>query len=244
MLTTIPTSVGAVEFVKMSVPSAAFVAEGADPETADSTVTLDTLPVRTVSAYQVFSKQILEDNEGLQAAVASVINFGLENAIEAGLLTGSGTGANLKGYSVVADTGTIPTGTSKIDSIAWAALKIAENRCLPPNFVVLNPADYWAIRVEKANGMYLLGDPQVADVNIFGMTPIVTPAMPAGYFLVGNSAPVASVIRERKGITAEISTEHSDYFAKSLVVIKAEARLALAVSVPKNFVYAAFPAQS
>ena len=76
--------------------------------------------------------------------------------------------------------------------------------------------------------------------NLFGLTPIVTNAMTAGYFLTGNSRPEAAAIFERQGVTVDISTEHSTYFTENKIAIRAESRLALVVFRPAAFVYGAF----
>ena len=44
---------------------------------------------------------------------------------------------------------------------------------------------------------------------------------------MGSGSPVAAEIRDRMEMTVEISTEHSDYFTRNLVAIRAEKRLAV-----------------
>jgi HK97 family phage major capsid protein len=61
-----------------------------------------------------------------------------------------------------------------------------------------------------------------------------------GSFLVGSGSPVAAEIRDRMEMTVEISTEHSDYFTRNLVAIRAEKRLALITKRPNSFVTGTF----
>jgi HK97 family phage major capsid protein len=56
---------------------------------------------------------------------------------------------------------------------------------------------------------------------------VATQAMTANKFMVGAS--VGAQIFDRQDATVEISTEHSDFFARNMVLLRAEERLALAV---------------
>jgi HK97 family phage major capsid protein len=86
-----------------------------------------------------------------------------------------------------------------------------------------------------------LGDPQIAvRPNIFGLDVVPTTSMAAGTFLVGSGSPVAAEIRDRMEMQVEISTEHSDYFVRNLVAIRAEKRLALITKRPNSFVTGSF----
>ena len=76
--------------------------------------------------------------------------------------------------------------------------------------------------------------------NIFGLNPVVTTNITSGTFLVGSGSPVCSEIRDREGISVEISTQHSDYFIKNMVAIRAEERVCLVVYRPNAFVTGSF----
>ena len=56
----------------------------------------------------------------------------------------------------------------------------------------------------------------------------------------GSGSPVATEIRDRMEMVVEVSTEHSDYFSKNLVAIRAEKRLALVVYRPASFITGTF----
>jgi HK97 family phage major capsid protein len=110
----------------------------------------------------------------------------------------------------------------------------------------MNTADWWAIRLTKDNyGRYILGDPQSNVVpSLFGVRVVPTTSVTADNFLVGTGVAPAAEIRDRMDMTVEISTEHADYFAKNLVAIRAEKRMALVVKRPGAFVTGTFTAPS
>jgi hypothetical protein len=64
--------------------------------------------------------------------------------------------------------------------------------------------------------------------------------MAAGTFLVGSGSPAAVEIRDRMSTQIEISTEHSDYFVRNLVAVRAEKRLALLTKRPASLVSGTF----
>lgn len=242
-LTTIPTDAGAVTFARMGTPTAAARAEGADTADTDPATTPVTLPVRNIAVMVHSSRESLEDVPGLEATIAGVISDSLENEIEAQLIAGSGTGANLTGFASVVPTYTAPANETKLDSIAKAAGQLAQARAAVPQFVCLRPADFWEIvRTKETNGLYVFGSPAQSVTALFGMQLIIAPSMPTGKFLVGNASPAYAAIRQKRGLMVEISTEHADNFKKGLVSIRAEARMALCVFRPNAFVYGTFAA--
>jgi hypothetical protein len=108
------------------------------------------------------------------------------------------------------------------------------------------------MRLQKDSyGRYILGDPQdsgpavqfggtvAAPKPIFGLIPNVTNSMTSGYFLVGSGNPAAAELRDRMGMTVEISTSHEDFFVRNLVAIRAERRACLVVKRPGSYIYGA-----
>ena len=86
----------------------------------------------------------------------------------------------------------------------------------------------------------MIGDPQsVAPFQLWGRPVVTTSIMTKGYFLVGAGTPNAVELREKMGVTVELSTEDADNFTYNLVTIRAESRLALCVYRPEAFVYGA-----
>jgi HK97 family phage major capsid protein len=241
-----PTSLQVVEFVKVSTPMGiASPQQEASPKVENATqFTSFAERVKTIATWIPASKQILDDFGELAGYLENALPFYVDLAEEIQLLSGDGTGENLHGLlpqSTAFNTSLLPpasSGWQRIDVIARAILQINQTNEIDPSFVILNPKDYWALRLTKDSlGRYLLGDPQESVTpNVFGLSCVWTPNMPVGTFLVGSGSPVASEIRDRMKTTVEISTEHSDYFVRNLVAIRAEKRLAYIMKRGGSFI--------
>jgi HK97 family phage major capsid protein len=244
LLVRIPTRSQIVEWlsVQSHTKTAAPVAEAAAKPEAALSFEKREEKVRTIATWIPASKQILEDFVGLEAFLRSSLMYALEEEFEDQILLGDGQGENLNGLlpqATLLDTSLLGTNWTRIDVIGRAIHQLAAANEMQPSFVVLNPADFWQIALQKdANGRYLVTDPQNASTlrSLFGLTVVESTAMTAGTFLVGTSDPRASVIRMKQEATIEISTEHADYFTRNLIAIRAELRAALVVMRPGAFV--------
>ena len=244
LIVRIPTRSNLVEWLSVSGHSktAAPVAEtAAKPEAALSFEKREE-KVRTLATWIPASKQILEDFVGLEAFLRSSLIYALEEEFENQLLLGNGAGENLNGLLTQAtplDTSLLGTNWTRIDVLGRAIQQLAMADQPTPDFVILNPADYWAIRLAKdAEGRYILGTPQgPAMQTLFDSLNVVqSTAMAPGQFLLGSSNPNVVQLRMRQEATIEISTEHADYFTRNLVAIRAELRAALIVMRPGAFI--------
>jgi HK97 family phage major capsid protein len=245
-----PTTAGLVYFVKVNSPMtiASPVVEGnVKPENAITFTSLSER-IKTIATWIPASKQVLDDFEELSGLIQSTMPYYVNLEEELQLLSGDGTGENLHGLIVQAapfNTGFLIgiAGWNKIDVIGRAIQQIAVAKEIPPTFVILNPTDWWGIRLTKDSfGRYILGDPEqpFTNPNIFGLTVVSTTSIPSGTFLVGSGDPAASEIRDRMEVQVDISTENSDYFTRNLVAIRAEERLALVVKRPFSYVSGTF----
>lgn len=249
LLSSAPTSANAIDFVKINTFSKVVSpqTEASAKGESEMTFTTTNTSVQTIATWIPATRQVLEDMEGLQSVIVNGLTYALEEEIEDQILSGSGTSNNLNGLTTQAqayDTSlTVASdGWEKIDLIGRAIQQILADKEVAPDYVVLNPNDYWGMRLLKdTTGRYIFDRPDggVGISPIFGLTPIVTTAMTSGYFLVGSSAPTVSQIRNRAGVQVDISTEHSDYFTKNMVAIRVEARLALVVYRPDALCYGA-----
>jgi HK97 family phage major capsid protein len=248
LLTSIPTSANAIDFVKVN--SFAKVVspqtEASDKAQTEMTFTTASANVRTIATWIPATKQVLDDFAGLESFLRSSLVYSLDEEVEDQILSGNNSGQNLNGLTNQATAfNTALTvagdGWKKVDLIGRAIEQVAIANEVAPDFCVLNPADAWTMRLQKTTtGEYIFGTPaQGGPTSFFGLTPVVSTAMTAGYFLVGSSAPNAAVIRDRMATQIEISTEHSDYFIKNMVAIRVECRLALVVFRPASYIYGA-----
>jgi HK97 family phage major capsid protein len=124
-----------------------------------------------------------------------------------------------------------------LDVIGTAISQINASKEIDPTFIVMHTNDWWKIALTKDSfGRYILGDPSsLTTPRVFGLDVVPTTSIAQGTFLVGSGSPVAAEIRDRMEMQVEISTEHSDYFTRNLVAVRAEKRLCLVTKRPNSF---------
>jgi HK97 family phage major capsid protein len=245
-----PTAMQVVDFVKVNTPMkiASPQVEASDKAENAVTFTSASEKVRTIATWIPATKQILADFGELAGYLNSALPYYVNLEEELQLLSGDSTGENLNGLITQSSdfSGSLlspAAGWTKLDVIGRAIQQITVAKEIAPTFVILNPNDYWDIRLTKDGfGRYILGDPQipVTRPQIFGLDLVPTTSIASGSFLVGSGNAVAAEIRDRMEMTIEISTEHSDYFVKNMVAVRAEKRLALIVKRAASFVNGTF----
>jgi HK97 family phage major capsid protein len=240
-----PTSLQVVDFVKVTTPMGIASPQVESSPKVENAVAFTSYSerVKTLATWIPASKQILDDFAELAGYLETALPYYVDLAEEIQLLSGDGTGENLHGAIVQAtafNTGllTASAGWQRIDVIARAVQQINQTNEIEPTWVLLNPKDWWSLRLTKDSyGRYILGDPQITgSANVWGLDVIWTPSMPVGTFMVGTDSPVASEIRDRMSMQIEISTEHMDYFVRNLVAIRAEKRLAFVMKRGGSFI--------
>lgn len=191
-----------------------------------------TQPVRTLAHWIPASKQVLDDAPMLASIIDNELRYMLEDVEELQLLTGSGTGTDLNGVYTQATAFSPPFTLVAPTMIDVLLLAIAQTQAagFEPDGLTLNPLDWAKLQTLKTTtGEYLGNGPfsseQVA--RLWTLPVVTTTAMTLDKFLV--STRVGAQIFDRQDATVEVSTEHSDFFTKNLVAIRAEERLALAV---------------
>jgi len=243
-------STGALEYVKENVftNAASPVAETVSKPESNLTFTASSLSLVTLAHWLTASKQSLEDLPQLQAYVDERLIQALLDVEDEQILLGSGTNGHINGLvtQATAVAGTYGAeGDNYIDKIGNALTELEDDKYTPDG-IVLNPADWRRMLKTKTNaggentGEYLLGGPaSVAEPRLWGVRVVTCPTMPEGNFLVGQFNGSAALF-SRGGIQVEVSTEHSDFFIRNLVAIRAEERIALAVFRPAAFRYGSF----
>ena len=122
-----------------------------------------------------------------------------------------------------------------------------------PTAIVMNPIDWFTVRTwQDANGQFLAGSPWHADygqaqnnvnievqavdpqLNIWGKRVVTTPAIPAGYILVGDFTNGGQVIR-KGGLRVEMVNVNGLDFEQGMWTMRAYSRLGLAVERPELF---------
>ena len=237
------TSSNAIEYVRESgfQNSAAPVAELALKPQSDLSFELLSTPVRTIAHWFHASKQVLDDIPLLQSYIDGRARYGLALVEEAQLLAGDGTGQNLLGLVPQAtdfDYANLSgAGDTKIDRVRRAMLQVRK-ALYRATAVVMSPTDWADIETMKdADGRYIIGDPRgVVEKRLWGLPVVDSDAIEEGKFLVGAFNMAAQVF-DRENANVQVSTEDRDNFVKNAVTIRAEERLALAVTRPEAIIY-------
>lgn len=240
------TDSSSVEFVRQltRTNAAATVAETLAKPEAALTYELATAPVRTIAVTLPASRQVLSDSPMLRSMVDQELLYMLQDVEEQQLLNGDGVGSNVLGIVPQATAFAPPfaiTSPTSIDMLLQAIAQL-EAADFDGTFIGLNPLDWRRIQsLKDSQGRYLANGPFSADqVERLWSLPIVpTKAIPVDKFLVGDGQRGAQVF-DRWQARVEVSTEHLDFFAKNLVLLLAEERLALATYRPNAFIYGDF----
>lgn len=211
--------------------------------------TVKTVALSKIAGIMKESDELLEDYPRLASAIDGRGKYELDLVIENALINGDGQNGNVAGILSVAG---IQSGQYKkaatpadiAEAIYDAITKVQLNSGYNADGIVINPADYQKIRLDKdSNGQYFGGGyftgaygngvNVVAQPELWGVPTVVTPAIPAGTILVGNFAAGASVM-SKGGQSAATGYDGED-FSHNRVTVRVEERLALATYVPQAF---------
>lgn len=201
--------------------------------------------LKEVAAWWKVTDNMAEDLSYIVSEINNHARYNLQLLEETQLLSGDGSDANIKGLlsrdiqKMMQDTDSDP------DRIFKARTKIALATGFRADALVINPADYEAIRLSKdANGQYYGGGyfngqygngTIMQDPPLWGLKTVVTEAIAQGTALVGAFKLGGAVIR-KGGLRAESTNSHSDDFTNDLITFRVRERLGLQVKYPKAFV--------
>ena len=192
-----------------------------------------TVSLQKIACHIKESDEYINDYPFLASAINGRLLYELglveQNTLVADLLATSGI-----------QTGDIAAGataTDIADAILQAAMDIQNASGFASDAIMINPADWYALRIAKdgENRYYgggFFGAQSVPD--LWGVPVCVTTAVAAGKIVVGAFKACASVV-QNGGIGVEATNTNEDDFVKNLMTIRAEERLALAVRRPAGF---------
>lgn len=210
------------------------------------TFTLASAAVATLAHFIPVSRQVLDDSAQLESYVNGRLMYGLKLEEEDQLLNGNGTSGNLGGIlksgNYTAYSRAV-TGDTQLDTIrrALTQCQISE---FTADAIVLNPADWEAIELQKSSyGEYIFGGDmgpiEALGPRIWGKRVVATNSIASGTFLVGSFM-MGAQIWDRQDAAVQISYEDGDNFKKNMATILAEERLALTVYRPAAFISGSF----
>lgn len=128
------------------------------------------------------------------------------------------------------------TATDIAEAILQAAMDVQAQTGFAADAVVINPADWYILRVGKHDGIYYGGGyfGEQNTPNLWGIPVTVSASVTAGTVIVGAFKTCASVVTNG-GVSVEAVNTNEDDFVKNLMTIRAEERMALAVRRPAGF---------
>ena len=183
--------------------------------------------------------------------VSAVSNLVIPASATPGIGAGTSTVSSVTpGREVTGTSGAAPTGTQIAEGILAALTDIRTNTFFEPDAIVLNPEDWNTIRLTKATtGEYLggsfFGYSSGQNVNeatsfldpgltLWGKRVVSTPAIPAGYILVGAFSDGGMVLR-REGLRVNVTNTNGTDFEQNLWTARAESRVGLMIERPEVF---------
>lgn len=210
---------------------------------ADPTWVTDAL--KEVAGYFVVSDNMLDDLDWLQSEITSFASHRLQEVEEDQLISGDGTGDNLQGILKRGIQTLGQDSKSDADRLFETRRLISGATGFNPDGLVINPADYEAIRLSRdSNGQYYGGGyftgaygngGVLQDPPLWGLRTVVTEAIPVGTALVGAFEAGGKVLR-KGGLRVESTNSNGNDFVSDRVTIRLKERLALQVEYPKAFV--------
>lgn len=223
-----------------------FKAEGEDkPQFHVGDPTAVTSPYKKICGFVQYSDEMLEDFSFLVSEINGRGVYQLQLAEESALLTGDGSGANMRGVLKTSGVQSLAKGTdTEADAIFRGISAIGRSSGHTADAIVIGPAVFEKLRLSKdQNGQYYGGgmfsgqygqDSLMLYPNLWGLTTVVTPAIGENTALVGAFKSAATLYR-RGGVRVETTTSHADNFVKDVVTTRLEVRELLAVRQPLAF---------
>lgn len=228
---------------------AAWVAEGGHKgplHVADPTWQTDALG--EVAGFFKITDDMAEDIPYVVSEIEGTARYDLLLKEEVALLSGSGTAPNLRG--ILNRTG-IQTESQAVapdsaqDAIFRAITKVQTGSGFVADGIVINPADYQALRLSRdANDQYFGGGFFTGQYGnggvsmqppLWGLTTVVTAAVPPKTVVVGAWKTASKVFR-KGGLRVESTNSNVDDFENDKITIRLRERLGLQVKYPAAFV--------
>lgn len=244
-----PTTATTIRYIRevSFTNEADMVAEaGAKPEALFEFAEVDA-QVRKIAVYTKQPDEFVSDYAGVAAYINNRLTYKVERKEEDELLNGSGSGQHLTGLLNMAGIQTQAKGAdTRADAIFKAMTNVQFGAGLAEggwevDGVILNPLDWENLRLSKDSaGQYFGGGPFTAAYGngpiimfstLWGKPAVITPAIAAGTALVGAFRE-ATEIRDRQGLTVEMTNSDQDDFVKNRITIRVERREALLGYIP------------
>lgn len=228
-----------------SAPAPGTVSEGGAKPQFHIVESSATVTLQKIAGWFYETDELLEDNAFLKSALDARGLYELDARVEAYLLS------TLLGTSSIGTATYTHGGKVTPDDVFKAIMTIKSASGLNADAIIMNPADYQAVRLLKDGtsgtiGQYYgggafygpYGNGNVSQQpGLWGLNTIVTSNITSGTILVGGFKQGASVITKAgEGARLEVHTGDHDDAIYNRVTVVVEERLGLAVRRPAAFV--------
>ena len=203
---------------------------GVKPESAMTLAVVST-PVETIAHLIPLTRRAAADAPQVRQLIDAFLLYGLKEEEEDQILNGDGTSPNLSGI-FDQSISTVGSAGTDLDAVVDAIRTIRADR-REPTAMVIHPNDWYStgfLLAKDTAGNYLIGDPRASlDVlnSLWGLRVVVTPAQTENTLLVGDFT--QCVVADREQSTIYVSDSHNDWFARNLLAVLAEERIAVGV---------------
>lgn len=176
------------------------------------------------------------DDAKLEDFLRNEMEYGLQSALEAQVVSGTGLGENFTG--ILNTSGIVAVAAVVGDLLATArkAITALQTQGNIPTAFVLNPTDaerFDLVREGVGTGQYLLGGPgSKADQTLWSIPRVSSTSVAAGTAILADWSFAELVVREGATVALDVS---GDNFTKNLATMRVEGRFGLAVKRPSAF---------
>jgi HK97 family phage major capsid protein len=243
LVTTIRTTSDLVEFVRMTaftnaaapVAEATTISDGAKPA---SSMALEVVQetVKNIAHIDYITRRALADAPQVMDIVNYMMRYGLEETLNTQMITGSGSGENLRGVLNQTGISTQAFDTDILTTARKARTKVKTLGRATPTAYVMNPSDWEAFDLtQDAEARYYFGGPtSAAQPRLWGVPVIEDEGMTAGTLVVADWK--LARLYDRQQATVYISDSNRDLFERNILTILAELRVAFGLVRPQAFV--------
>ena len=241
------TTSNAIEYIVETgfVNAAAIAPEKSLKPQSDLSFDIESATVKTIAHWIPATRQIISDAPMLRNYVDGRLTYGLALTEETQILYGDGTGDNMQGIMTnpnIQDAGGIVGTDSRVDHLRRALTKTLLAG-YPATGIVLHPSDWEDIELLKGTDGHYIWVTVVSggETRLWRVPVVQSTGMTEGEFLVGAFG-LAGQLWDREAANVRISEHHADYFARNMLAILAEERLAITIYRPEAFVAGTFAA--
>ena len=238
-----PTTSNRIEFVRETDfdedGATSQLNEGASKTKAAMAWELVTEAVKTIAHWIPVSRQILDDAAMAQSHIDGRLTYSVMKELENQIIFGSGANGEMTGIYNTDGVQTIgaPDGDdTALDHIRKAIRDVRLSEYAATG-VILNPSDWADIELLKDDeSRYIwVTPPAGGEMRLWRVPVIESTVMGEGQFLTGAFG-LGAQVWDRQQATVRVSESHDDYFARNLLAMLAELRMALTVYRPKAFI--------